>query len=252
MYNGTKRKLAVNKNVVCDVCHGSGSAKERAEDYDTCEECSGLGVRRVIRRMAPDVEEQIERDCELCWGKGEAIIQEDRCLNCHGRKTVPEQSILIVDVKRGTRHGQKIIYKDEGTQEPNMRPGDVVVILEALNHQTFKREGDDLVMTMHLDLVESLCGFEKLVTTLDKRQLSITSPRGKVIQSSDVKYLAGEGMPKFKNPSERGKLIIQFEVNLPTTIRARHVPLLEECLPSRQRIDIPMDAVECNMVIFQA
>lgn len=248
MYKGTTRKLAVNKNVVCDVCHGSGSASEIVEDYDTCEECNGLGVRTVIRRPAPDIEEQIERDCELFWGKGEAVISEDRCGNCKGRKTVPDQSILIVKVKRGTRHGQKIIYKGEGTQEPNMRPGDVIVILEAIEHPTFKREGDDLVMTMPLDLVESLCGFEKVVTLLDKRQIRIGSPRGKVVQSSDVKYLAGEGMPKYKNPTERGRLIIQFEVNLPSTIRTRHVPSLEECLPPREVVDIPMDAVECNMV----
>ncbi len=111
MFNGTKRKLAVYKNVICDVCQGSG--------------------------------------CCL----------EDRCRRCRGRKTVPDQSILIVRVKRGTRHGQKIIYKDEGTQAPDMRPGDIVVILEAIDHHTFQRDGDDLLMTMQLDLVESLCGF---------------------------------------------------------------------------------------------
>jgi len=250
MYNGTTRKLAVNKNVVCDVCQGSGSESEVAQDYDTCEECHGLGIRTVIKRTSPDVEEEMERDCELCWGKGEAIISEDRCSNCRGRKTVPEQSFLIVKVRKGTRHGQKIIYKGEGTQEPNMRPGDVVVILEAADHPTFKRQGDDLMMTIQLDLVESLCGFEKLVTTLDKRQLSISSPRGKVIQNDDLKCLMGEGMPKYKNPSEKGKLIIQFEINYPTSIRSRHVPSIEKCLPPRQRVDIPMDAVECNLVIF--
>lgn len=249
MYKGTIRKLAVNKNVVCGECHGSGSASEVAEDYDTCEECSGLGVQTMIRSSHPDMEERIERDCELCWGKGEAVIVEDRCHNCSGRKTVPEQSILIVRVKRGSRHGQKIIYKGEGTQEPEMRPGDVVVILEAIDHPIFKRQGNDLHMTMHLDLVESLCGFKKLITTLDRRQLWISSPRGKVIQSNDLKYLPGEGMPKYTNPNEKGKLIIQFEVNLPSSIGSYHVPSLEKCLPPRQKVDIPPNAIECNLVI---
>lgn len=253
MYNGTIRTLAVNKNVVCDVCHGSGSASEIAEDFETCEECNGLGVRLVIRRIAHDgfdMEEQIERDCELCWGKGEAVIQNDRCLNCQGRKTVPEQSGLKVKVRRGTRHGQKIIYKDEGTQEPNMRPGDIVVILEAVDHQTFKRQGDDLFVTIHLDLAESLCGFEKIVTTLDKRQLRIRSYVGDVVKDNDIKFIPGEGMPKYINPTEKGNLIIQFKVNLPPRICPRHVAPLEACLPPREIVDIPMDAVECNLVNF--
>lgn len=248
MFNGTTRQLGVNKNVVCDVCQGTGSENEITEDYATCEECHGLGVRSVVVRSNTGIVEQIERDCELCWGKGEAIIVEDRCSNCQGRKTVPDQQILNVRVKRGSRHGQKIIYKDEGTQEPNLRPGDVIVILEALDHHTFKRQGDDLVLTMPLEMVEALCGFEKMITTLDKRHLVIRSPVGKVVKDNEFKFLPGQGMPLYENPNERGKLIIHFEVNFPTSIRSRHVSTIEQCLPNAEPTDIPMDAQEANLV----
>lgn len=39
------------------------------------------------------MEERIERDCELCWGKDEAVIPDDRCGNCRGTKTVPVESL---------------------------------------------------------------------------------------------------------------------------------------------------------------
>lgn len=249
MFNGTTRKLAVNKNVLCVSCQGRGTLCTMTESFDTCDECNGLGVQLVIRKTSHNMEEQVERECDFCWGKGELIAANQRCSKCEGRKVVADQCILIVNVKRGTRHGQKIIYKDEGTQEPNMRPGNVIVIMEAIDHQKFKRHGDDLIMTMPLELVESLCGFEKIVTTLDKRKLCIRSRQGEVMQDNEIKYLDGEGMPKYANPSERGRLIIQFQVNLPDRIRSRHVASLEECLPPREHVDIPMDAVECNLVI---
>jgi len=131
-----------------------------------------------------------------------------------------------------------------------MRPGDVIVILEAKEHKTFKRQGDDLIMTMPLELVESLCGFEKVITTLDNRRLCIRVPKGQVVQNNEIKCLLGEGMPNYENPNVRGDLIIQFEVNFPTSIRSRHVSTFYECLPNPEPIDIPMDAQECNLVIL--
>lgn len=49
----------------------------------------------------------------------------------------------------------------------------------------------------------------------------------------DVKYVIGEGMPQYKNPFEKGRLIIQFLVNFPTSLPAEVIPSLEACLPAR-------------------
>lgn len=249
MYTGTVRNLAICKNRVCGTCYGIGCEHKKPDEFETCEECLGRGVHTMIFSTSkPDVQNRIERDCYLCWGKGEAIVMEDRCRTCKGERVVEERSILKVKIERGARHGQKIIFKSEGTQEPNMRPGDVYVILEAVHHPIFSRNGDDLFMKMDLQLVESLCGFKKLVETLDKRKITVVSPRGKVIQNNDVKYLVGEGMPLYHNPAKRGRLIIQFNVTLPDKIRARYVKSIEQCLPQRQSLEIPVDAKECNMV----
>lgn len=40
------------------------------------------------------------------------------------------------------------------------------------------RQGEDLIMNMELQLVESLCGFQKPINTLDNRTLLITSHPG--------------------------------------------------------------------------
>lgn len=44
------------------------------------------------------------------------------------------------------------------------------------------------------------------------------------------------GMPMYKNPFEKGQLIIQFLVNFPARIPPEVIPALENCLPSRPRV----------------
>lgn len=43
-------------------------------------------------------------------------------------------------------------------------------------------------------------------------------------------------MPMYKNPFEKGQLIIQFLVNFPNRIPPEVIPALENCLPPRPRV----------------
>lgn len=44
----------------------------------------------------------------------------------------------------------------------------------------FRRSGNDLILRMNLELVEALCGFQKVIRTLDDRDLVITVIPGNV------------------------------------------------------------------------
>ena len=56
---------------------------------------------------------------------------------------------------------------------------------------------------------------------------------GEVITHESVKCVMGEGMPTYKNPFEKGRLIIQFQVNFPDKITTQDVIALEQILPPR-------------------
>lgn len=81
----------------------------------------------------------------------------------------------------GMKDEQQIRFAGEGDQEPGLEPGDVVIVLDEQNHQTFKRAGGDLFMEMELSLTEALCGFQKDVKTLDKRTLLINRKPGELL-----------------------------------------------------------------------
>lgn len=107
-------------------------------------------------------------------------------------QTVREQKLLEVNVDKGMVNGQKIVFSGEGDQEPGLEPGDIIVILDEREHSRFKRRDDDLVMRMSLELVEALCGFQKVIRTLDERELVITSEPGTVMTHGELKCILGK------------------------------------------------------------
>merc|ERR1712179_900871 len=211
-YNGTTRKLALQKNVICDACDGIGG-KEGA--VIRCTNCRGSGMQVRIQQLGPGMMQQIQSMCGECQGQGERVDPKLRCKKCSGKKVNRERKILEVVVDKGMGDGQKITFSGEGDQEPGLEPGDIIIVLDEKEHQTFKRHGTDLVMNTEIDLVEALCGFQKTIKTLDDRVLVITSYPGEVLKHGDIKSVMNEGMPMYKNPFEKGRLVISFKINFP-------------------------------------
>lgn len=245
LYNGAVRKLALQKSVICDKCEGRGGKKGSVEK---CQNCRGNGIEVKIHMIAPGMAQQIEQVCTNCHGQGEIIAAKDRCKHCNGKKTIRDRKILEVHVEKGMRDGQRIVFSGEGDQEPDLQPGDIVIVLEEMEHNVFKRSKQDLIMRMELQLVESLCGFQKVIKTLDNRDLVVTNLPGEVVKHDSFKCIVGEGMPTYKQPFEKGRLIVQFLIKFPEKIPQMIVADLEKCLPPRPRVDIPIDGEECNLV----
>lgn len=249
LHNGAVRKLALQKNIICPKCEGYGGKKGAVEK---CTNCKGTGVQIRIHQLGPGMVQQTQSVCHECSGQGERINPKDRCKNCQGRKVTRERKILEVHVDKGMKDGQQIRFGGEGDQEPDLEPGDIVIVLDEAEHEIFKRRGEDLVMRMDIQLVEGLCGFQKTIDTLDKRTLVVTALPGEVIKDGDIKCVLGEGMPQYRNPFEKGRLILQFNVHFPEDgwLPIDKLPALEGLLPPRQEVLIPDGAEECTLTKY--
>ena len=60
-------------------------------------------------------------------------------------------------------------------------PGDLIVILQQMDHDTLKRQGIDLFVDKKISLREALCGFDFELVHLDGRKLNIKCPPGEVL-----------------------------------------------------------------------
>ena len=98
-----------------------------------------------------------------------------------------------------------------------MQAGDIIVVIDEKEHPTFKRQKMDLIMELEINLVEALCGFQRLVKHVDDRQILVSNLAGAVIKTGDIRTIQNEGMPKYRDPYEKGHLHIKFKVVFPTT-----------------------------------
>lgn len=246
MYNGSTRKLGLQKNVICEKCEGYGGKKGALEK---CSNCKGRGVQVRVQQLGPGMIQQIQSMCPDCQGQGEKFNSKDRCKNCNGHKVERKKKILEVHVDKGMKDGQKITFHGEGDQEPGLEPGDVVIVLDQKDHPVFQRQDDNLIMKLNIKLVEALCGFRKTIQTLDNRTLVINSQPGEVIKHNDVKRVMNEGMPIYRDPYEKGQLIIHFQVEFPEKhwLPEHLMFQLERLLPPREDVMITDDMEEVDL-----
>lgn len=175
LYNGTTRKLALQKNVICDKCEGKGG---KTGAVLKCTTCKGSGTQVILNQLGAGMYQQIHTSCRDCGGQGEKINPKDMCKTCQGRKIVQERKILEVHIDKGMEDGQKIHFYGEGDQSPGLEPGDIIIILEEKEHGVFKRKDMDLIMKMEVNLNEALCGFRRTIKTLDNRVIVVSTLPG--------------------------------------------------------------------------
>ncbi|KAL0925366.1 hypothetical protein M5K25_003689 [Dendrobium thyrsiflorum] len=131
-------------------------------------------------------------------------------------KTMPVEEILTIDLKPGWKKGTKITFPEKGNEAPHVIPADIVFIIDEKPHDVFTREGNDLIMTQMISLVEALTGCTVHLTTLDGRSLTI--PVNTVIHPGYEEVVPKEGMPIPKDPTKKGNLRIKFNIKFPSRL----------------------------------
>ena len=146
-----------------------------------CGACQGRGVRVTLRQMGPMIQ-QLQQPCDECSGTGEIINHRDKCKNCNARKVVSEKKMLEVHIDKGMKGGQTITFSGESDQAPGVTPGDVIIVIEEKAHERFKRNDNNLVTDVEIDLLTALGGGKFTIKHLDDRALVVTIAPGEVVK----------------------------------------------------------------------
>ncbi|KAG6006938.1 hypothetical protein E4U21_006557 [Claviceps maximensis] len=142
-------------------------------------------------------------------------------------KRIQTDQILEVPIKAGLKKGSKIKFNGVGDQVEGGRQ-DLHFIVEEKEHPLFKREDNDLVHTVVLDLKEALTGWRRTVTTIEGKQINLDKS-GPTQPGSEDRY-PGLGMPLSKKVGQRGDFVIKYKVNFPSSLTATQKHQLREIL----------------------
>jgi len=244
LFNGKVRKLAANRDIQCQDCDGKGGKK-----VTKCGDCNGMGVRTRTQRMGPMIS-QSQAPCSKCSATGEIVDPKTTCKICNGKKTCRNKKILEIDIQKGMASSHKFRFSGEGDHEPGKEPGDIVIQLEEKPHDLYQRHGRDLSMRMDITLSESLCGLKRVLKTLDKRDIIISTKPGEVIKHGAIKMVQDEGFPTHKDPFNKGRLIIVFNVQFPEKLNADAAKKIASALPKTPKPESPKASEDVKMEEF--
>ena len=244
LYNGKTVRLAISRNKPCVDCEGRGG---KVGSERVCGDCNGRGMRIQLRQIGPGMVQQMQSVCPACRGACKTMDEKDKCKSCKGNKVYKDRKVLEVGIEKGMKHGHKVRFSGEADEVPGTLPGDVIIVVQEKEHESFKRKGADLVQSVELTLSEAICGFVRTVTHLDGRVLKIESKPGDVLKHDAVKVISGEGMPFHGNPFTKGRLFLHFSVAFPKTLPVATVTAIKAALPKGSEPMLSGEEEECHM-----
>lgn len=227
---GSEVTLKIPKNQTCGDCEGTGAAKGTSPE--TCKHCGGSG--RLIQQQGFF---RIQVACPVCHGQGSVI--KEVCPTCKGRGQVMETKELTVRIPAGVDDGSRLRLRGEG--EAGLYggpPGDLYVVMSVEDDKVFRRQGQDLVYTLEISMIQAALGASIEIPTLDE---PILFEVGKGTQPGEVLKLKGRGLPHIGS-SSKGDLLIEVRVKIPTSITSKQEELLREFV--RIEEDRPMTKVK--------
>lgn len=216
---GTRKHLRIPRTEPCGSCDGTGAKGGRTE---TCTGCNGTGQVSQVRRQGFAQFVSIGT-CPTCRGHG--TLAHDPCPACRGTGGREVTSSVAVEIPAGAPDGLRLRVSGKGEAgESGAGPGDLYVVVRTREHDTFVRDGDDVLMALPITFAQASLGAEVEVPTLEGvARLKI--PPG--TQTHTTFRLRGKGLPHLERRG-RGDQHVRVVVATPTRLSADARRLLQK------------------------
>jgi molecular chaperone DnaJ len=196
--NGVEKKVKVRRKI-----------QAAGVTYKTCGTCGGRGqVTKVTNTILGRM--QTAAACSSCGGSGQIIDKRPSDADAHGLK-VNEETVSI-KIPAGVEDGMQLKVPGKGNEAPgNGIPGDLLVAIETQDHETLKREGDNLHYDLYISFSEAVLGTSKEIDAVGGK-VRIKLEAG--IQSGKILRLRGKGISSI-NGYGSGDLLVHVNVWTP-------------------------------------
>jgi molecular chaperone DnaJ len=211
---GGQVAITVPVTEACPTCGGSGAAP--GAKITTCPECQGKGAI-VFGQGAFGV----RRPCPACRARGK--VASAPCPRCGGQGEVAVERRMMVTVPAGVESGHRLRIKGQGQRGGAGTVGDVLVTLNVEPDRFLRREGDDLVCTVPINLAQAAFGTRIRVRTIDGKRVVLRIPPG--AQPGRKFRIRGQGVER---NGKRGDQLVEIQVKVPEKLTPEQEALLRK------------------------
>jgi molecular chaperone DnaJ len=208
---GVKKKIKVNKLV-----NAEGVTSK------TCGTCNGAGrVTRMAQTFLGNM--QTQTTCPTCQGSGKVIDYKPADADANGLKR--QEEVIEIDIPAGVEEGMQLSVTGKGNAGPfNGIPGDLIVVIEEIPHESLRREGENLHYDAYINFVDAVLGESVEIPTVNGKAKIKVEPG---TQSGKMLRLRGKGLPQLQGYGT-GDLFVHINVWTPTKINKEEKELLEK------------------------
>jgi len=214
-FNGTQRTVTVTRRETCRMCAGTGLTRVST---GACLVCQGAGSVRTVRGHMV-----FTRSCPGCGGSGQ---QRPRaCEPCGGSGQFTRAESVQVRIPAGVADGERVRIAGKGNAGlRGGEAGDLYITVQVAPHPLYRREGEDIFITVPIAIHEAALGARIDIPTPDGGA-KVRIPPG--TQSGQRFRLRERGAASTRD-GRRGDLVVEVKLVLPKLLDERSKELLRE------------------------
>ena len=220
--NGVKKKIKVNKLVNAE-----------GVTFKTCSNCNGTGrITRMAQTFIGAM--QTQSTCNVCQGTGKMIDKKPAGADQNGLKR--QEEVIEIEIPAGVEEGMQLNVRGKGNAGPfNGVPGDLMVVIEEIEHPELKRDGDNVHYEAVVSFMDAVLGASVEVPTISGKAKIKVEPG---TQSGKVLRLRGKGLSNVQGYGS-GDMFVHINIWTPTKLTKKEKEIIEQLKDSENFIPNP-------------
>jgi molecular chaperone DnaJ len=209
--NGVKKKIKVNKLVNAE-----------GVTFKSCSTCNGTGrITRMAQTFIGAM--QTQSACNVCQGAGKMIDKKPAGSDHNGLKR--QEEVIEIEIPAGVEEGMQLNVRGKGNAGPfNGVPGDLMVVIEEVEHSELKRDGDNIHYEALISFMDAVLGESIEVPTISGKVKIKVDPG---TQSGKVLRLRGKGLSNVQGYGA-GDMFVHINIWTPTKLTKNEKELVEK------------------------
>lgn len=177
-------------------------------------------MRRVTNTILGQM--QTTSTCPTCNGEGVEVTA--KCTSCHGSGLKSGEETITINIPAGVSEGMQLSMSGKGNAAPRGGiPGDLIILIEEIPHETLKRDGINVIYDLYINFVDASLGTSVEIPTIDGKAKIKIEPG---TQAGKILRLKGKGVPEV-NSYHKGDQLVYVNVWTPKALSPEEKELLE-------------------------
>lgn len=139
---------------------------------------------------------------------------------------------IKLKIRPGIESGHILKIPGKGEQYPGSNPGDLLITIEVIDDEVFKRNGDDLYSDLIIDVYTAVLGGKVEFSTFKGKimiDIAKETSSGKLIRLKKL------GMPKYGKDGQYGDLYLNITIESPKNLSNKEINLFKDLQKLRKQ-----------------